>query len=191
MARIFHSLALAAVIALSLPSSSRPEDVPAPQDLLSLIPRQGELGHWKPEGEPVICFDEDCLAGFIDGAAPFYLERGVVAVLFQNYLDPHTGAELKLELYRLRGPEAARSLFQEAVLRRTSAGGEDLQHLGEQRILEEALHGVWILHFWQGAHFVRIEGYGGQRGTVPARSAVIELGSWLSRALCASGSKPR
>jgi hypothetical protein len=54
--------------------------VAAPDPLLSLIPRDGEVEGFVRDGAPILCYDEESLAERIDGAAPFYLERGAVAV---------------------------------------------------------------------------------------------------------------
>ena len=85
----------------------------APDPLLSLIPRDGEVEGFVRDGAPILCYDEESLAEHIDGAAPFYLERGAVAVLFQYYLRKASGEDLKIEIYRMKDRTSARHLFEE------------------------------------------------------------------------------
>ena len=66
----------------------------------ALFPESGEIGGWVRDGELYVATDEASLAGFINGAAPFYVEHGAVEVGFQDYVKE--GVYLTLELYRMK-----------------------------------------------------------------------------------------
>jgi hypothetical protein len=153
----------------------------APADaLLSLIPRDGELDGWVRDGTSVLCYDEESLSEYIDGAAPYYLERGAVAVLFQYYLRPASGEEAKIEIYRMRDRPSARLLFEEIEKGKPASPGTEIGGLGEDYHLEQALLGIDLLEFHEGPFFVRIEVRG--RGQRTQREA-IEFGLRICRSI--------
>jgi len=149
---------------------------PAADPLLSLIPKDGEIKGFVRDGKPVLCYDEESLSEYIDGAAPFYLERGTVAVLFQYYRGQTSDEELKIELYRVKDPFAARHLFEEIERGRPASDDPGLKGLGEGRHLEQALQGVYLLEFYAGPFFVRMEAKG--RGS-QAKETLLRCGSFL------------
>ncbi|MDH7499128.1 MAG: hypothetical protein QHH30_01920 [candidate division NC10 bacterium] len=162
---------------------------PSPADaLLSLIPRDKEMEGWERDGPTALCHDEESLSEYIDGAAPYYLERGAVAVLFQYYQRPASGGEIKVEIYQMREDDLARLLFQEMEKGKSPSQGRELRGLGEDRHLEQALQAVWILEFYQGPFFVRLEGRGEGNET---QKALLAFGSHLSHSIGEMGAKPR
>lgn len=175
------------VATLTIAAESQP-DPPLMDPLLSLIPQDGEIEGWVRDGTAVLCYDEESLSEYIDGAAPYYLERGTVAVLFQYYLHPATRGEIKIEIYGMREGDSARRLFQEIERGKPASGDQDSRELGEGRHLEQALRGVWILEFYQGPFFVRVEGRGEGK---QARGAVLAFGLRLSHSIGQLGSKIR
>jgi hypothetical protein len=148
--------------------------------LLTLIPKDGEIEGWVRDGMPVLCRDEESLAERIDGAAPFYLERGTVAVLFQYYLRKGRTGDLKIEAYQMKDDSSARRLFEEIQKGRPRSNDPGIKGLGKDRHLEQALREVWLLEFHAGLFFVRMEA----RGEGPeGREAALHFGSWISDAV--------
>jgi hypothetical protein len=144
---------------------------------LTLLPKDGEIEGWVRDGTPILCRDEESLSEHIDGAAPFYLERGAVAVLFQYYLREGRGGDLKIEMYQMKDDFCARRLFEEIQSGRPPSNDPGVKGLGEDRHLEQALREVWLLEFHGGPFFVRMEATG--EGT-EGRDAVLQFGSWVS-----------
>ncbi len=161
---------------------------PAADPLLSLIPKDGEIKGFSRDGKPVLCYDEESLSQYIDGAAPFYLERGAVAVLFQYYRGQSADEELKIELYRMKEPFAARLLFEEIEKGRAVSHDPALKGLGEGRYLEQALQGVYLLEFYAGLFFARMEAQG--KGS-QAKETLLRFGSFLSSSIKEMAGKAR
>jgi len=182
------ALVLASLVAILAIAAEASPDLSPADALLSLIPKDGEIEGWVRDGTPALCYDEATLSEYIDGAAPYYLERGAVAVLFQYYLRPATRGEIKVEIYQMRQNDSARLLFQEIEKGKSPSEGRELEELGEGRHLEQALLGVWILEFHQGPFFIRVEGR--EEGN-QAREAVLAFGLHLCHSIPKLGSKVR
>ena len=152
---------------------------PSPADsLFSILPQDGEIAGWLRDGEPVLCLDEACLAQYLNGAAPYYLERGMAAVLFQYYQHRESGGEIKVEAYRMAGASSAQALFLDLVKSRPRGGElEGMEAIGEDRRMEQALMGVHLLEFHQGYYFVRMEAAG--KGP-PIKESLLRFGMFAS-----------
>lgn len=172
--RLFALSILVALIVILGAAEAR--QAPAPDPLLSLIPKDGEIKGFVQEGKPALCYDEESLSGYIDGAAPFYLDRGAVAVLFQYYRGRTSDEELKIEMYRMKDSPAARHLFEEIARGRPASDDPGIKGLGEGRHLEQALQGVYLLEFYAGPLFVRMEAQG--RGS-QTKETLLHFGSFL------------
>lgn len=144
--------------------------------LLSLIPRDGEVKGFVRDGKPALCYNEESLSQYIDGAAPFYLERGAIAVLFQYYRGQASDEELKIEIYQMKHATAAHHLFNEIERGRPASDEPGMKGLGEGRHLEQALQGVYLLEFYGGPFFVRMEARG--KGS-QAKETLLHFGSFL------------
>ncbi|HEX9920024.1 MAG TPA: hypothetical protein VGB21_00885, partial [Candidatus Methylomirabilis sp.] len=118
------------------------------ESLLSAIPKDGELTGWIRDGAPALCFDESSLSENINGAAPYYLERGAIAVLFQYFIGPTAGQDVRIEIYRMRDEAFARRLYAEITKDRPASKDEEIQEIGQGRHLDQALLGVYLLEFY-------------------------------------------
>ena len=58
----------------------------------------------------MLATDLESLTMLMNGAAPFYLEQGVVEVLFQDYINDDD-VFLTLEIYRTQTEDQARSVY--------------------------------------------------------------------------------
>jgi len=175
MARAFAALSLIMIwwVGILATVEGGHQNAPLADSLISLIPQDRELEGWVRDGAPAVCHDEASLSEYIDGAAPYYLERGALAVLFQYYLQPTSGGEAKIEIFRLRDGDSARLLFAEIQRGKPPSQEREVKELGEGRHLDQALQGVYLLEFYEGPFFVRIEGRG---EGLSARRAVIQFG---------------
>jgi hypothetical protein len=154
------------------------------ESLLSAIPKDGELTGWIRDGAPTLCFDESSLSENINGAAPYYLERGAIAVLFQYFIGPTAGQDVRIEIYRMRDESSARGLYAEITKDRPASKKEEIKEIGQGRHLDQALLGVYLLEFYEGPFFMRIEGRG--EGS-QAKRTVIEFALHLCPSLKAQG----
>jgi hypothetical protein len=182
------ALASVAAMVVSLPAHANPIEPSIADSLLSTIPKDGEIPGWARDGAPALCFDESSLSEYIDGAAPYYLERGAVAVLFQYYQGPTTGEDVRIEIYRMRDDTSACGLFGDIVKDRPASDHQETREIGQGRHLDQALLGVYLLEFHEGPFFVRVDGKGKGLG---AKRAVVEFGNRISRSLRAQGPAPR
>jgi Family of unknown function (DUF6599) len=183
----FFALSILVLLTVVL-GAAEARQPPAADPLLSLIPKDGEINGFVRDGKPVLCYDEESLSEYIDGAAPFYLERGAVAVLFQYYRGSNADEELKIELYRMKDPSAASHLFEEIEKGKPASNDPGLKGLGEGRYLEQALLGVYLLEFYAGSFFIRMEAQG--KGPA-AKETLLHFGSFLFASLKGIAEKPR
>jgi hypothetical protein len=119
-------------------------------ELLKLIPQDGKVAGWIRDGETYVATDEASLAGFIDGAAPFYIERGTVEVVFQDYANQDV--YLTVEIYRMKNEESAKHLYAEI----TSENPETLQEVGTEGRFVSELVGAYLIEYWQKSLFIRL-----------------------------------
>ena len=119
-------------------------------ELLKFIPQDEEVAGWIRDGETYVATDETSLAGFIDGAAPFYIERGAVEVVFQDYA--HQDVYLTVEIYRMKNEESAKHLYTEI----TSEDPETLEDVGTEGRFVSGLVGAYLIEYWQKSLFIRL-----------------------------------
>ena len=119
-------------------------------ELLKFIPRDEEVAGWIRDGETYVATDEASLAEFIDGAAPFYIERGVVEVVFQDYANEDV--YLTVEIYRMKNAESAKQLYAEI----TSENPETLEEVGTEGRFVSGLVGAYLIEYWQKSLFIRL-----------------------------------
>lgn len=118
---------------------------------LSLLPEDNAISGWIRDGEPMLATDLESLTMLINGAAPFYLEQGVVEVLFQDYIN-QDDIFLTLEIYRTQSEEQAQSLYT-GIEAENPETLENLEH--EARFMNELI-GAYLLEFWQKTFFIRL-----------------------------------
>ncbi|GAK57927.1 hypothetical protein U27_04899 [Candidatus Vecturithrix granuli] len=120
-------------------------------DMLDFLPEDEEISGWLRDGDPMLATDLDALTMLINGAAPFYLERGVVEVLFQDYVND-SDVFLTLEIYRTQSKEQARSVYTNIY----AENPEAVENLGHEARLMSGLIGAYLLEFWQKTFFIRL-----------------------------------
>lgn len=119
-------------------------------ELLKFIPQDEEVAGWIHDGEAYVATDEASLAGFINGAAPFYIERGAVEVVFQDYANQDV--YLTVEIYRMKDEESAKHLYAEI----TSEDPETLEDVGTEGRFVSGLVGAYLIEYWQKYLFIRL-----------------------------------
>ena len=118
--------------------------------LPDLVPDDEDIAGWSRDGETAIATDLDSLSGLINGAAPFYIERGAVEVLFQDYMKDDVF--LTLEIYRTDTQEQAKRLYTEIQVENPEA----LKNVGTEGRLVSGLIGAYLLEYRQKSFFVRL-----------------------------------
>lgn len=119
--------------------------------LLPLLPEDNTVSGWIRDGEPMLATDLDSLTMLINGAAPFYLEHGVVEVLFQDYINDND-VFLTLEIYRTETEDQARDVYTNIEVENP----ETLEELGQEARLLGDLIGAYVFEFRQKTCFVRL-----------------------------------
>ncbi len=121
-------------------------------ELILLLPKDGEIEGWTTVGPPGVAVDSMSLYQFIDGAAVTYLEHGFVKAVFQDYEDT-ASVDLGLEIYDQGTPEGAWGLYHDP---RIENGSEmPLDGFGtEARVDTLGLFSL-ELEFWRYNYFVR------------------------------------
>ena len=124
--------------------------VPAGNDVQSLFPDNEEIEGWIRDGETYTATDEGSLSEFINGAAPFYIERGAQEVGFQDY--SNGTVFLTVEIYRMGEQQQAEQLYADIH----TDNPEPLDQIrGEGRFVGSYI-GVYQIEFWQDVYFVRL-----------------------------------
>jgi hypothetical protein len=123
-------------------------------DLRDLLPRAGDAGDWRPNGEPQTAAGEDLFV-LINGGAEIYHEYGFEEVVLQSYSggDDKT---INLEIYKMDSQEAAYGIY----TFKTGEEGEPLE-LGYEGWLES-----YYLNFWNGKYQVTVTGLGTDAATL-------------------------
>jgi hypothetical protein len=121
-------------------------------ELIRLLPRDGEIEGWTTVGIPGVAVDSMSLYDFIDGAAVIYLEHGFVKAVFQEYEDT-ASVGLDLQIYDQGTPEGAWGLYHDP---RIEDGDEmPLYDFGaEARVDTLGLFSLTV-EFWRYNYFVR------------------------------------
>ena len=122
----------------------------AESELLKLVPKDDDISGWIRDGETYVATDEASLAEFINGAAPFYIERGAVEVGFQDYVKEDV--YLTLEIYRMKDEKSARQLYTEI----DSENPEKLEKIGTEGRFVSGLIGAYLIEYWQKSFFIRL-----------------------------------
>ena len=119
-------------------------------ELLKLLPQDDDITGWLRDGEAYIATDEASLSGFINGAAPFYIERGAQEVLFQDYAKDDV--YLTVEIYRMAEAEQARQLYADVGAEEPEA----LEDIGTEARFVGGLVGAYLVEYWHTSLFVRL-----------------------------------
>lgn len=115
-------------------------------EILTLLPRAGDVGGWMPDDEPEYAAGED-LFYLINGGAAIYREYGFNEAVYQTYVTKD-GKSINLEIYAMDSPEAAFGIY-------TFKTGRDGQPV-------DSVHDGWLesyyLNFWKGNYQVTVIG---------------------------------
>ena len=120
------------------------------EEMLNIVPQDDDISGWLRDGETAIATDLDSLTGLINGAAPFYLERGAVEVIFQDYAKDDV--YLTLEIYRMDQQANAKRLYTEIEAEEP----EELERIGTEGRLVSGLIGTYLVEYWQKTFFLRL-----------------------------------
>ncbi len=124
--------------------------VMADDSIIDAFPKDSEVTGWLPDGEAYIANDATSLMQYINGAAPFYLERGTIKAVFKDYARDDTF--LSLEIYQQKDEKAAKKLYSDISLN----GSKPLNHIGEKARFTDKLIGSTVLEMQKGHYFIRI-----------------------------------
>ncbi|MDJ0853876.1 MAG: hypothetical protein QNI89_02445 [Desulfobacterales bacterium] len=123
---------------------------------------------WRPTSAPVTAAGA-ALFNVINGGAEMYLQAGFRQAVFSAFQNPD-GLDVNLEIYEMRGPEAARAVF----LQKAGNSGRAAAYGQEARL------DSYYLNFWRGPHQVTISGYASTTETV---AAIRELAATVDKRL--------
>ena len=143
--------------------------------LLDSVPADDQIAGWLRDGETFRATSEAELTEWINGAAPFYIEHGVVEAVFQDYVNPED-VFLTLELYRLEDAAHAETLYADV----SADQSEPVQDLGAESRFVGDLIGAYLIEFWQQTYFVRLTIVA---KTPSAKDAILEFARVVSDAL--------
>lgn len=105
---------------------------------------------WIPEEDPFVVSDEASLSMVINGAAPRYMELGLVYAGFANY--ERDGTFLMLELFQAGTRDNALAFFREFETGRAHA----IRDTGDQARLTQEMGGSFMLEFISDEFYARI-----------------------------------
>lgn len=111
-----------------------------------------EIQGWEKDGEAVTCHGLDELINAINGGAPFYTDRGVTTVVFQDYATLENASLIKLEIYQLSEETQAATLYKDVYVEEP----EILTDIGKQARLAPKLIGTYSVDFHKGDIYVRV-----------------------------------
>ncbi len=138
---------------------------PGPGHLAQLIsPADG----WRAES-PGVAYSYENLHEYVNGGAERYLGYGFRELYLADFInEQHTGA-LRVEVYLMDSPANAYGIFS------SDRGGEDPGDIGSDAAL-----GSYLLQFWQGPCFIRIQD---MELTGRLGGAMAEFGRLISEAI--------
>ncbi|RJP66012.1 MAG: hypothetical protein C4532_16610 [Candidatus Abyssobacteria bacterium SURF_17] len=139
-----------------------------------LFPAAGEVGRWKPEGEP-LSFRGEALFDHIDGGADIYFEYGFVILVTQQYKDEDRA--LSVEIYCMEDAAAAFGIYsynRHPSLSPVEVGGDGTIHPNG-------------LFYWQGRYYIDIR----QVGTASVSSEdILTIGKAVEKNIGAAAERP-
>lgn len=118
--------------------------------LLKLIPNDNEIAGWSRDGKAFIALEKGALFDFINGGAPFYIERGVVEAVFQDYI--RKDLNLSLEIYRTKDAENTKKIYADIYVE----DPEILNDVGTAGRFVGNLVGVYMIEYYEQSFFVRL-----------------------------------
>jgi hypothetical protein len=114
--------------------------------LISVLPKDNEIAGWKREEQPFLARGFEDLAKVMNGGAPFYIDRGVVESVFQDYVNKENTIRINIELHQTAVAAEAKRLYHDIYAESPSA----LHNLGKEGRRLPKLIGAYSVHFWKG-----------------------------------------
>ncbi len=160
------------------PSPSVPEGSDYPEgsdDLLSLLPQDGDVENWAPDGEPRF-FDAGNLWEFINGAAEGYLAYGFEEVVTADYIQ-QGGDQSVIDIYRMKDPLNAFGLYSQE-----RNADYDFMDIGG-----EGYVGGTALNFWHGPYYIKILVFDDKE---ELKAQMVEMGNHIAGNIDDSATEP-
>jgi hypothetical protein len=114
--------------------------------LVSALPQDNEIAGWKREEQPFLARGSEDLAKMMNGGAPFYIDRGVVESVFQDYVNKENTIRINIELHQTAIAAEARRLYHDIYAESPSP----LHNLGNEGRRLPKLIGAYSFQFWKG-----------------------------------------
>jgi hypothetical protein len=120
--------------------------------LVSVLPNDDEIAGWKRDEPPFLAGGFEDLAKMMDGGAPFYIDRGVVESVFQDYVNKENTIRLNIELHQTANAEKTKRLYHDIYAESPSP----LHKLGNEARRLPKLIGAYSIQFWKGPVYVSL-----------------------------------
>ncbi|MFC1888783.1 DUF6599 family protein [Thermodesulfobacteriota bacterium] len=117
----------------------------------ALVPIDHEVSGWTRDGGEIVCQNLAELTQRINGGAPFFIDRGVRRVVFQDY-QKTGGTYINLEIYQTETSSQAERIFRDYYVDQPV----ELNEIGSTARLADNLIGVYFLDFYQSNFYVRL-----------------------------------
>jgi hypothetical protein len=116
------------------------------------MPLNQEVKGWAKGGDIMVCNNLAELTRQINGGAPFYIERGAIKVLFQEFENANKDAYINIEIFQMGNHNQAERLFDEVFVDRPIF----LSDIGEKARMADNLIGVYSIDFFKGNFYSRL-----------------------------------
>jgi hypothetical protein len=120
--------------------------------LVSALPKDNEIAGWKREEQPFLARGFEDLAKQINGGAPFYIDRGVVESVFQDYVNKENTIWINIVLHQTAMTAEAKRLYHDIYAESPSP----LHDLGNEGRGLPKLIGAYSLQFWKGPVYAEL-----------------------------------
>lgn len=150
------------------------EDVHPDGDILSLLPKSGEIPSWQSLNQPSVYY-EDTLFDYIDGGADIFLEYGFDALAVQEYAN--NDRSILVEIYKMKDSCAAFGIYS---LRRD-------HRLPKLKVGNDGVVGDYQVSFWQGNYYVVVRTY---RSDKEANVAMATFAKNIAKKIGPEGAAP-
>jgi hypothetical protein len=114
--------------------------------LVFALPKDDEIAGWMREEQPFLARGHEDLAKQINGGAPFYIDRGVVESVFQDYVNKENTIRITIELHQTAIAAEARRLYHDIY----AESPLPLHNLGNEGRGLPNLIGAYSIQFWKG-----------------------------------------
>jgi hypothetical protein len=120
--------------------------------LVSALPKDNEIAGWKREEQPFLARGFEDLAKQVNGGAPFYIDRGVVESVFQDYVNKEKTIWINIVLHQTAMAAEATRLYHDIYAESPSP----LHDLGNEGRGLPNLIGAYSLQFLKGSVYAEL-----------------------------------